>query len=312
IATVEPADDGVDVAIVGGGPAGLQAALVLVRARKTVAVFDAPSPARNAASHGVHNFIGVEGMLPEDLARTAWEQIDAVGGASLRREEVANIERDNEGDFVLTTAEGERLGAHHVILAFGHRDAIPDIPGFAECWGDTVISCPFCDGYEHRDRVWGLVVPSTGAKATPPLFAYNWTDKVKVFLGSGVDLPDELASALEAQGLELHKGDITAINHDGGKIASVTLEGGETVPIETLLWSPESLPTPLVERLARDLGIVVDAEGFVAVSRMQQTNVEGIWAAGDATGSSMAMDAARSGGAVAMLIVQGWFEESAP
>ncbi|MYI86743.1 MAG: NAD(P)/FAD-dependent oxidoreductase, partial [Dehalococcoidia bacterium] len=312
IELVEPADDGVDVAIVGGGPAGLQAALVLVRARKTVAVFDAPSPARNAASHGVHNFIGLEGMLPEDVARTAWEQIDAVGGASLRREEVANVERDHEGDFVLTTAEGERLGAHHVILAFGHRDAIPDIPGFAECWGDTVISCPFCDGYEHRDRVWGLVVPSTGAKATPPLFAYNWTDKVKVFLGSGVDLPDELASALEAQGLELHKGDITAINHDGGKIASVTLEGGETVPIETLLWSPESLPTPLVERLARDLGLVVDAEGFVAVSRMQQTNVEGIWAAGDATGSSMAMDAARSGGAVAMLIVQGWFEESAP
>ena len=190
---------------------------MLVRARKSVAVFDAPSPARNAASHGVHNFIGVEGMLPADLARTAWEQIDAVGGASLRREEVATIERDHEGELVLTTTEGDRLGAHHVILAFGHRDAIPDIPGFAECWGDTVISCPFCDGYEHRDRVWGLVVPSTGAKATPPLFAYNWTDKVKVFLGSGVDLPTELASALEAQGLELHRGDITAINHDAAR-----------------------------------------------------------------------------------------------
>ncbi len=309
VPTVEPAADAVDVAIVGGGPAGLQAALVLVRARKTVAVFDAPAPARNAASHGVHNFIGVEGMLPADLARTAWEQIDAVGGASLRREEVANIERDHEGEFVLTTAQGDRLGAHHVILAFGHRDAIPDIPGFAECWGDTVISCPFCDGYEHRDRVWGLVVPSTGAKATPPLFAYNWTDRVKLFLGSGVDLPDELAAALEAQGLDLHKGDITAINHDDGKIASVTLEGGETVPVETLLWSSESLPSPLVQQLARGLGLAVTEEGFVAVNAMQQTNVEGIWAAGDATGSTLALDAARTGGAVAMLIVQGWFEE---
>ncbi len=306
---VAPAEESVDVAIVGGGPAGLQAALVLVRARKSVAVFDAPSPARNAASHGVHNFLGVEGMLPADVARTAWEQIDAVGGASLRRAEVANIEQSSDGDFVLTTAEGDRLGAYHVILAFGHRDVLPDIPGFAECWGDTVISCPFCDGYERRDTIWGLVVPGADAKATPPLFAQNWTDKVKLFLGSGVDLPDELAAGLEAQGLELHRGDITAIKHEDGKIASVTLEGGETVSVETLLWSPEAVPAPLVDRLQMSLGLAVEEGGFIAVSPLQQTNVEGIWAAGDATASTMALDAARSGGAVAMLIVQGWFEE---
>ena len=307
--TVDPADESVDVAIVGGGPAGLQAALVLVRARKTVAVFDAPSPARNAASHGVHNFLGMEGLLPADLARTAWEQIDAVGGASLRPAEVTDIQHASNGDFVITTAEGDRLGAFHVVLAFGHRDILPDIPGFAECWGDTVISCPFCDGYERRDTVWGLVVPSAGAKATPPLFAQNWTDKVKLFLGSGVDLPDELAAGLEAQGLSLHRGDITAINHEDGKIASVTLGDGETVPVETLLWSPESVPAPLVDQLQLRLGLAVDEGGFIAVNPMQQTSVEGIWAAGDAIASTMALDAARSGGAGAMLIVQSWFEE---
>ena len=299
-----------DVAIVGGGPAGLQAALVLVRARKSVAVFDAPSPARNAASHGVHNFLGIEGLLPADLARTAWEQIDAVGGASLRRAEVASIEPASDGEFVLTTGEGDRLGAHHVILAFGHRDALPDIPGFAECWGGTVISCPFCDGYEHRDRVWGLVLPATSAKATPPLFARNWTDRVELLLGGAVDLPDELAAGLEAEGISLHRGDITAINHDDGKVTSVTLDGGETVAVETLVWSPESLPAPLVEQLARGLGLALDEAGFIAVDPMQRTNVEGIWAAGDATASTMALDAARSGGNVAMRIVQGWFEEA--
>ncbi len=308
-AAVEPAAEHVDVAIVGGGPAGLQAALVLVRARKTVAVFDAPSPARNAASHGVHNFLGLEGMLPADLSRGAWAQIAAVGGASLRPAEVTNIERDTDGELVLTTAAGDRLGAHHVILAFGHRDALPDIPGFADCWGDTIISCPFCDGYEHRDQVWGLVVPTAGARATPPLFASNWTDKVKIFLGAGVDLPDEVATALEGQGLSLHHGDIAAINHADGKVASVTLEGGEDVAVETLLWSPEALPAPLVERLARGLGLALDSDGFIAVNELQQTSVEGVWAAGDAVASTMALEAARSGGAVAMLIVQGWFEE---
>ena len=307
--TVEPAEDHVDVAIVGGGPAGLQAALVLVRARKSVAVFDEPSPARNATSHGVHNFLGIEGLLPADLSRTAWEQIDAVGGASLRRAEVADIEHSSDGEFVLTTTKGDRLGAHHVILAFGHRDALPDIPGFAECWGTTVISCPFCDGYEHRDRVWGLVLPATGAKATPPLFARNWSDRVELLLGGAVDFPDELAAGLEAQGIRVHRGDITAINHEDGKVTSVTLDGGETVDVETLVWSPESLPAALVERLARGLDLALDEAGFIAVDPMQQTNVEGIWAAGDALASTMALDAARSGGNVAMRIVQGWFEE---
>tara|TARA_B100001123_G_scaffold451152_1_gene627786 strand:+ start:8801 stop:10513 length:1713 start_codon:yes stop_codon:yes gene_type:complete len=308
---VDPAEESVDVAIVGGGPAGLQAALVLVRARKSVAVFDSSAPSRNAASHGVHNFIGFEGMLPEDLAKTAWEQINAVGGASLRTAEVTKVEKANDGDFVLTTAEGEKLGAHHVILAFGHLDALPDIPGVAECWGKSVISCPFCDGYEHRDRSWGLVVPSAGAKATPPLFAFNWTDNIKLFFGNGVELPEEIANALSGQGIELHQGDITSVNHEDGLISSVTLAGGENVPIETLLWSPDELPVPLVERLSRDLGLVVDNAGFIAVNQLQQTNVEGIWAAGDAIASTMALDSARSGGAVAMLIVQGWFEEPA-
>ena len=81
------------------------------------------------------------------------------------------------------------------------------------------------------------------------------------------------------------------------------------MPVETLLWSPQEAPAPLVERLARGLGLALDESGFIAVSPMQQTNVEGVWAAGDAIASTMAIDAARSGGAVAMLIVQGWFEE---
>ena len=186
----------------------------------------------------------------------------------------------------------------------------PTSPASPNAGGGTVISCPFCDGYEHRDRVWGLVLPATSAKATPPLFARNWTDRVELLLGGAVDLPDELAAGLEAEGISLHRGDITAINHDDGKVTSVTLDGGETVPVETLVWSPESLPAPLVEQLARGLGLALDEAGFIAVDPMQRTNVEGIWAAGDAIASTMALDAAHSGGNVAMRIVQGWFEEA--
>ena len=310
IAVVEPADERVDAAIVGGGPAGLQAALTLARARRTVAVFDAPAPARNAASHGVHNFIGIEGMTPAEVARVAREQIGAVGGVSFRADEVTNVERAGDGDFVLTTGAGERLGARHVVLAFGHCDEHPDVPGFAECWGTSIISCPYCDGFEHRDRVWGLVVPDAGASATSPLLAQHWTDRIKLFVGAGVNLPGELAARLEGIGLAVHRGDIAAIEHEAGEVTGVALAGGGTVPVETLLWTPRALPSPLAGRLAGSLGLALDGQGFVAVNPMQQTNVERLWAAGEAVAPTMAIDAARSGGAAAMLIVQGWFEES--
>lgn len=310
IAVVEPADERVDAAIVGGGPAGLQAALTLARARRTVAVFDAPAPPRNAASHGVHNFIGIEGMKPDEVARVAREQIEAVGGVSFRAAGVANVERAGDGDFVLTTDAGERLGARHVVLAFGHRDEHPDVPGFAECWGTSIISCPYCDGFEHRDRVWGLVVPDAGASATSPLLAQHWTDRIKLFVGAGVDLPGELVARLEGIGLAVHRGDIAAIEHEAGAVTGVALAGGGTVPVETLLWTPRALPSPLAGRLAGSLGLALNEDGFVAVNPMQQTNVERLWAAGEVVAPTMAIDAARSGGAAAMLIVQGWFEES--
>ena len=309
IETVDPAAEGVDVAIVGGGPAGLQAALVLARARKTVRVFDDPAPARNAASHGVHSFLGLDGMLPAELGRVAWEQIAAYGHASLEKAQVVDIRRGRDGDFVLTCSNGSKLGAHHVVLAFGHREMLPDLPGFADCYGDTIISCPFCDGYEHQDRVWGIVVPEVGASAVSPLLAQNWTNEIRIILGGAVALPEEFAAELEGQGIGVHVGSIVEVHHEDGKIVSVTLDGGDEVAVETLVWVPEAEPAPLLRRLGESLGLAVGEGGFIATNPLQQTNVERLWAAGDAIASTMAIDAARSGGAIATLIVQGWFEE---
>ena len=143
--------------------------LVLSRARRAVVVFDEPSPPRNAASHGVHGFLGIEGMSPQEVRRVTWEQIGRYGGATLREERVVDLQRDAGPDFVLTTEQGSRLRARQVMLAFGYRDVFPDVPGFAECWGETIIPCVLCDGYEHRDRAWGIVRASADAPTTDPL-----------------------------------------------------------------------------------------------------------------------------------------------
>ena len=118
----------IDIAILGGGPAGLQAALVLSRTRKKIIVFDTPEPPRNAASHGVHNFLGLDGLLPIDIRKIAWKQIDKYDSAELRKEKIVNVNKEKDGIFVITTDNEKSIRTKKVILAIGYYDAYPDIP----------------------------------------------------------------------------------------------------------------------------------------------------------------------------------------
>jgi thioredoxin reductase len=112
----------IDIAILGGGPAGLQAALVLSRTRKKIIVFDTPEPPRNIASHGVHNFLGLDGLLPRDIRKIAWKQIDKYDSAELRKEKIVNVNKEKDGIFVITTYNEKSIRAKKVILAVGYYD----------------------------------------------------------------------------------------------------------------------------------------------------------------------------------------------
>ena len=307
-----------DVAIIGGGPAGLQAALVLSRARKAVVVFDEPSPARNAASHGLHGYLGLEGLSPAEVRRVAWEQLHRYGrlafdddgsgftatGATLSEERVVDVQRGPDNDFHLTTDQGTQLRARHVILAFGYRDVFPDLPGFAECWGKTIVPCVLCDGYEHRERAWGIVRADAGARATDPLMALNWTDDIQFIQGGDAQLDAGHLRRLQELGVRVHQGNIVGIAHEDGQIRAVTLDSGVELQIETLLWMPPSEPVPLARRLVETLGPALNAAGNVAVGARQQTNIEHLWAAGDVQGWTGAIASARQGETVAELLTQ--------
>ena len=193
-----------DVAIIGSGPAGMQATLVLARTRKKIVVFDDSRPPRNAASHGVHNFLGLDGLSPAEIRLVSWEQINRYESAELRHERIVDIRRDDSSDFLVTNDQGDNVTARYVILAFGYHDIHPDIQGFAECWGDTIISCPFCDGYENRDRIWGIVGSSADEISSFPLMAQNWTSEIKVIVAADAKLNAAYEAQLDELGLPIH------------------------------------------------------------------------------------------------------------
>jgi thioredoxin reductase len=300
----------VDVAIVGGGPAGMQAALVIARTRKKVIVLDAPRASRNAASNGVHNFLGLDGVLPGEIRKIAWKQIDVYSSAELREEQVDDIRRSDDDRFLLTGARGGQIAASKVVLAFGYHDIFPDVPGFIECWSETIIPCPFCDGYENRDRVWGIVPGEESELEVFPKMARNWTSTIKVFLADGIEMDSGYRDELSLSGISVYDGSIVEAHHTAGKVEAVTLDSGERVEVETLVWKPSERPSALIQNLVDNLGLELDDAGHVKTDAMQQTNVANVWAAGDIQGWVGGIGAAAAGDRAAVAIVKGWYSHS--
>ena len=179
--------------------------------------------------------------------------------------------------------------------------------GFAECWGDTIIPCPFCDGYENRHRTWGIVGSSAAEISSFPLMSQNWTSAIKVILAADAELDAVYEAQLGELGIPIHHGSITAIHHNDGKVHVVTLDSGERVEVGTLLWTPPEKPSPLVQNLVDNLGLEVNEYGHVAANEMQQTNVDRLWAVGDVQGWTGAIESANAGGMAAFFMVHGWY-----
>jgi thioredoxin reductase len=308
-----PFEQLIDIAILGGGPAGLQTALILARTRKKIIVFDDPEPPRNAASHGVHGLIGLDGFLPTDIRKIAWEQIDKYDSAELREERIVNVSKEEgegeEGLFLITSHNETSIKAKKVVLAVGYHDVYPDIPGFLKCWADTIIYCPFCDGYENRDRVWGIVVNSKAELERLPKMVKNWTSKIKVIIMSlNIEIESSYQNELSKLDIPVYRGIIKNVNHTNTKVESVLLESGEKIEVDTLLWIPSKRQSQVIQRLVENLGLELDEQGNVKTDQMQKTNVKGLYAAGDVTGSMGALAAAYDGAKVATSIVHEWYD----
>lgn len=270
-----------DVTIIGGSFAGLAAALQLGRGRRQVTVLDTGLN-RNRYAHEAHNIFGFDGVPPSQILATARAQLATYPSVKLiaARAETASGAPDA---FTVTTDAGETITSRRLLLAYGITDEFPAIPGFAEAWGNTVIHCPFCHGYEVAGQRWALLY--AGAPALHALALYrDWTDQLTLIL-DGHQIEPEVRDKILASGIAIEDGKLTAIDQVNGTVKAVTLDNGKTLALDALFAHPRNRPSA---NLHEQLGLVTSETftgSMITVEGMQQTSRPGIFAAGDlATG----------------------------
>lgn len=267
-----------NVAIIGGGPAGLAAALALGRACRHVLLFDAGSP-RNAAAERIQNFVTRDGIPPQEFRRIARDQLRPYPTVRTRDEHVTSIEGER-GRFTISTAAAS-VEADRVILCTGMIDEMLDIPGFRDAWGHSIYQCPYCHGWEVRDRRWGyLALDTEGLTHGFPAMLKGWTDEVTVFVGEDVTIPEEITDDLARRGIGFESQPVARLVVEDRSLTHVELVDGRQIRCEALFAHPPQRQVPVVASLDLDL----DPQGYVVADPMTRlTSIPGIYAAGDQT-----------------------------
>ena len=262
-----------DTVIVGAGTAGLTAAVMLGRSRRRVLVLDGGAP-RNAPAAHAHNVFTRDGTPPLDLLRYALDDLEPYPGVEVRRARAVSIEGE-AGAFEVALEDGTSVETRAVFLATGVVDELPDVPGVAELWGGTVFHCPYCHGWEVRDKP--LVVWMNGpAAADRAVLLRGWSDDVAVLTDGPSEIGAEGEATLAALGVPVLEGEVAALVGTDG-LEAVRFRDGTEIARGGLLLSP---PQHESSGLPAALGCETTETGHVAAP-MGKTSVPGVYAAGD-------------------------------
>lgn len=282
-----------DALIIGGGPAGLNAALMLGRARKKAVVIDEGRP-RNAVTREAHGFLTRDGIPPGELRRIAKEQIARYPGISFIEDEARSV-TGTDGHFQITTAQGLTLPGKKLLFAVGMKDRPLNIPGLPEVYGTSAFVCPYCDGWELRDAP--LVIITSGAEAIHfiPLIS-GWTDRFTLCTNGPDGLTEADREDLRRHGVPLYDAPIRSIESDEGIVRQVVLEDGTAISCRGIFFKPDLV---IGSSLPQTLGCQGTEAGTVIVDEFGRTNVPGVFSAGDAVTQRHQAIAAASSGALA-------------
>jgi thioredoxin reductase len=281
-----------DVVIIGGGAAGLSAAMVLARARRSVAVVDGGEP-RNAPAAHLHGFLSRDGFPPGDLLAVGRSEVQSYGGVLLQ-DRVTGARRTTSG-FEVLLAVGAPLSARRLLVSTGLRDELPDIPGVHERWGRDLLHCPYCHGYEVRDQPLGVLGGSPEAVAHA-LLVRQWSPDVVLFSHTDA-LRSDHREQLVARAIGIVEGPVQRLVVEADRLVGVELQDGRFVRRTAVFVRPRFVPH---SELLLDLGCAHD-NGWVVADATGRTSESGVWVAGNAVNPrAQVITAAGEGSAAAI------------
>lgn len=293
-----------DTVIIGGGAAGLSAALVLSRARRTVLVVDAGEP-RNAQATHLHGFLSRDGISPAELLANGRNEVKGYGG-DIVTGTAAELVPDGRSGFWVLLSDGRRISARRLLVTTGLRDELPDLPGLRDRWARDVLHCPYCHGYEVRERRLGVLGGTPGAVRYAQIVR-QWTHDLVFFTP-----PDTLTvterNQLLARAIGVVEGTVDQLVIDADdRLSGVRMLDGAVIPRDALFVPPRFVPN---SDLVLGLGCEVDPDGWVTADATGHTSAAGVWVAGNVIDPrAQVVTAAGAGSAAALALNADLVEE---
>jgi thioredoxin reductase len=266
-----------DVIIVGGGPAGLNAALLLGRCRRRVLLCD-NGQYRNAASHALHGFLSRDGIEPAELLRLGREQLHTYPNVEYRSITVTDVSRE-EGKFTIMLSDNARVTSRKLLLTTGVIDKLPEIEGIEALYGQSVVHCPYCDGWEVRDQP--MAAYGTGKIARRLVLELTvWSRDLVLCTDGPSDLNEEDIDHISRNGIPIREERIVRLEGNDGQLERIVFANGESLPRRAMFLKPEEQQR---SDLAAKLGCDFTSRGVARTGEYEETNVPGLFVAGDAS-----------------------------
>lgn len=282
-----------DVIIVGGSYSGLSAAMALGRLLKSVLIIDSGLPCNRQTPHS-HNFITQDGQMPLAIANKAKEQVLAYQTVSFYQGLAVSGKKTLNG-FEITTDLNDVFGGKKLIFATGIKDIMPDIKEIEACWGISVIHCPFCHGYEFKDKKTAILANSDKAVHMASLVG-NLTRNITVLTNASADFTIEQREKLAKNHITIIETPITAVKHEKGYLESVVFKDNSKLDVQAMYAAvafKQHCPIP------KDLGCELTETGYIKVDAFQKTSIDGVYACGDNTSMFRSVSAAVASGSMA-------------
>lgn len=264
-----------EVIIIGGSYAGLSSAMALGRSLRKVLIIDSGTPCNSQTPHS-HNFLTQDGKTPSEISTISKQQVEKYETIKFYSGLVIHAEKSAIG-FEITTSTNEKFTANKLILATGIKDTMPSIKGFADCWGISVIHCPYCHGFEFRQKATGIL--ANGARGFHlASLVNNLTENLTLLTNGKADFNAEEIAKIQKNNIEIIETTLVEVEHQNGQIKNVLFADGTRKSFDALY---AALPFSQHSDIAKSLGCELTEQGYIKVSPIQETSITGVFACGD-------------------------------